>query len=102
VIPITSEISHHGRVPGEMSVEWYNTAIYTYLHTFIIILLLLTIFLFFIGTLKHKYELVSRVRERTVQLYSGDIRIELKGSGHGSCFRFTLPTAVNLNTGELS
>ena len=37
-----------------------------------------------------------------VQLYNGDIRIESKGIGHGSCFLFTLPAAVNLNSGDSS
>ena len=68
VVSIKSEIIHKGKVIGEISVEWYNTAIYTYLYVLIVILLLLTIFWFFLNTLKHKYELEDRVRKRTADL----------------------------------
>jgi signal transduction histidine kinase/HAMP domain-containing protein len=37
--------------------------------------------------------------KRIVQMYEGEIRIESMGIGQGSCFRFTLPTAVKTNTG---
>ncbi len=40
--------------------------------------------------------------KRIVQLYDGKIRIESKGTGHGTCFRFTLPTAVNISKGASS
>ncbi|MDD2218676.1 MAG: ATP-binding protein [Desulfoplanes sp.] len=66
--PIKAEIHHKGIVIGEISVQWVNTAIYTYLAEFFIILLLLTVFWLFLATLKHKYELEDRVRERTLDL----------------------------------
>jgi len=68
VIPLKSEIFHKGQVIGKISVEWYNTAIYINLYVFIIVLLLLTVFWFFLSTLKQKYELEDRVMERTADL----------------------------------
>lgn len=37
--------------------------------------------------------------QRIVQLYRGDIRIESQGVGHGACFYFTLPEAVQQRKG---
>ncbi len=37
--------------------------------------------------------------KRIVELYRGDIRVESEGAGHGACFRFTLPGALENATG---
>lgn len=66
--PVKAEIRHKEMVIGEISVQWLNTAFYTYLAEFFIILLLLTVFWLFLVTLKHKHELEDRVRERTADL----------------------------------
>jgi len=68
VIPLKSKIIHDTKVIGEISVEWYNTAIYIYLFVFIIILLVLTIFWFILRVQKHRTKLEIRVKERTVEL----------------------------------
>ncbi len=68
VLPLKSKISHKGKVIGEISVQWYNTAIYTYFYVLVIIILLLIIIWFFLATIKHKNELEYRVEERTIDL----------------------------------
>ena len=68
VIPFKSKIFHKGQVIGEVSFEWYNTAIYTYFYVFIIIILLLIISWFFLTERKNKNELEDRVERRTIDL----------------------------------
>jgi PAS domain S-box-containing protein len=65
---LRSVISHEGMVIGELAVEWVDTAIYGYLVEMLILVLLLTVFWFFIGTLKQKTTLESQVEARTAEL----------------------------------
>ncbi len=70
IVPLESEIIHDGDLIGEISVEWCNTAVYSYLLLFIIISLVLTIFWYILSTVEHKNELEIRVSERTSEFES--------------------------------
>jgi PAS domain S-box-containing protein len=65
---LTSKIFYKAQGIGQISVEWYNTAIYTYFYVLVITVLLLTIFWFLLTEIKHKNELEQRVQERTIHL----------------------------------
>jgi PAS domain S-box-containing protein len=67
-VPLHAEVLHNGAVIGEIAVEWVDRAIYGYLVELLILVLLLTIFGFFLSTLKEKGELEDRVKERTADL----------------------------------
>ncbi len=67
-INIESEIKYENQVIGRVIVTWLNTAIYTILYTFVIVMLILTILWFFLRTVRAKQELENRVEERTVHL----------------------------------
>jgi PAS domain S-box-containing protein len=68
VISFSSDIEYKGDVIGRISVERYNTAVYTYVYAFIIATLLLIICWFITHTIKGKQELENRVKERTKAL----------------------------------
>jgi hypothetical protein len=43
-VSLTSDVHYQGEVIGKLSVQWVNTAIYTYIYAFVLIFLLLTVF----------------------------------------------------------
>jgi PAS domain S-box-containing protein len=67
-VPLKADILHDGTVIGELAVEWVDRSIYGYLVELLILVLLLTVFWFFLGTLKQKGALEDRVKARTAAL----------------------------------
>ncbi|MCP4749923.1 MAG: PAS domain-containing protein [Proteobacteria bacterium] len=68
VVILNSEVSYQGKRIGTLTVDWYNTVVYAYGYVATLIMLLLIIFWYVLGSIAHRRALEERVAERTYSL----------------------------------
>ncbi len=68
VKPINAKVFYNGNLIGEIRVEWYNKAIYTYLYLGFCMILIFSLQWFFLKLAAAKKTLEIRVRQRTAEL----------------------------------
>jgi len=65
---IISDVVYNEKVIGQITVTWYNTAVYIYSYALILVFLLVAVQWYYLRTLTAKRELEARVIERTTDL----------------------------------
>ncbi len=63
-VNIISDVVYNGKVIGQITVNWYNTAIYIYTYGFILVLLIFTTTWYYLHTIQAKHNLEEYVLKR--------------------------------------
>ena len=65
---LISDVVYNEKVIGKITVTWYNTAVYIYSYTLMLVFLIVTVLWYYLRTITAKLELETRVKERTADL----------------------------------